>query len=109
MLRRFLCCLLLVTCLSQAWAATDMGATMAVPSHAQSDCAGHMDSGDEGLDCCPDGMTATAGCASLCAASADIANPPLAPAVAPDAAPLDYLPAPLPGPRYIPLNPPPIA
>ena len=109
MVRRVLCCVLLMTCLSQAWAATGMGAMMAAQSTAQSDCGGHVDGGNDLPGCCLDGAAANAGCQSACGASAATAQVPIQPALAHGAAPLEILPAPRAGPRYLPLNPPPIA
>jgi hypothetical protein len=109
MVRRILCCLLLAAALSQAWAVSDMGATMAAQSASQSDCAGHSNDGDDVPDCCAGSALADAGCESFCGASAAVARVAIQPPVSHGAAPLELLPAPRPGPRYIPLNPPPIA
>jgi len=75
----------------------------------QQDCAGHMDAGDEGCDCCPDGAPAGAACESVCGASAAVLPSVVEPVVTLGAAPVVLAAAVRAGPRYIPLNPPPIA
>jgi hypothetical protein len=109
MAKLVLMALLLTAVGMQVWASSDMGATMAAQTAMHTDCAGQMDVGDDGADCCPDGAPMNAGCASLCSASAVIANISVQPAVGSGAAPLVLLPVPHSTPRYIPLTPPPNA
>ncbi len=106
MFRTLIFSVLLAAFFGQGWAQAGMSASMAPASHA--DCAEHMDP-DTGCDCCPDGAAAAGGCAALCAVA--IALTSALPEVALGRTPLDstfFLPDRA-GPRYLPLNPPPIA
>lgn len=104
MARKLICSLLLAAFLGQGW----FQAGMAVPAKSASpaDCAGTM-SAD--CDCCPDGAAAGSACASLCSVA-------FAPALALPEVTVNLVqfrstfsqPARA-GPRYLPLNPPPIA
>jgi len=109
MARRLVCCLLLLTGLSQAWAASGM--VLAAEPVTQDDCAGHMTDTDEPAPggCCPDGGPMSAGCAAACSAAVALGPAPVVPAVTQGAPPRVDLPATRASPSYLPLNPPPIA
>jgi hypothetical protein len=106
MFRQLLFSLLLAALLGQGWAQASM-AVVAAPAMPEG-CAGHMASdADDG--CCPDGADTAGACAAVC--SAAVALTSSAPAVAIGLGPLRstfFQPARA-GPRYLPLNPPPIA
>lgn len=106
MIRNLAFAVLLAAFLGQGWAQASM-AGMAAPAMAE-DCAGHMSS-DAGCDCCPDGAMAAGACAAACSAAfalttavADVA------VIRQEQHSLYFQPARA-GPRYLPLNPPPIA
>ncbi len=106
MARTFIYGLLIAALLGQGWAQ----AAMPLPETAtsQADCAGHMPS-DGVPDCCPDGAMASGACAAAC--SAAFALTTVAPEVVVSRSQFDSTfrqPARA-GPRYLPLNPPPIA
>jgi len=106
MFRQLIFSLLLAAFLGQGWAQASM-ATMGAPAMPE-DCAGYMASDSDG-DCCPDGAEAAGACAAAC--SAAVALTSSTPAVAIGLGSLGstfYQPARA-GPRYLPLNPPPIA
>jgi hypothetical protein len=106
MFRQLIYGLLLAAFLGQGWAQASMTG-MAAPA-MQDDCAGHMASDSEG-DCCPDGADAAGACAAVC--SAAVALTSSAPAVAIGLEPprSTFFQLVRAGPRYLPLNPPPIA
>ena len=106
MARTLIFSLLLAAFLGQGWAR----ATMAEPAEpaAPSECGGHPDSGATG-DCCPDGAAGMNACASVCAAAFALAASAPEVASSREAFHSLVLPAFHAGPRYHPLNPPPIA
>ncbi len=106
MIRHLVFAVLLAAFLGQGWAQASMAgmATPAVPE----DCAGHMSS-DAGCDCCPDGAMAAGACAAVCSAAfALTASLPVVPVIRGVSDTAFIQPARA-GPRYLPLNPPPIA
>jgi hypothetical protein len=106
MFRNLVFSILLAAFLGQGWAQASM-AGMAAPA-MQEDCAGQM-AFDTSCDCCPDGAMAAGACASACSAAFALAS--VAPDVAVGRGQFDssFFPPVRAGPRYLPLNPPPIA
>lgn len=106
MIRTLVIAVLLAAFLGQGWA--QAGMTMTAQPATQSDCAGHMPS-DAGCDCCPDGAMATGACAAACSTGFALAS--VVPEVAPSRGQIQstYVPPARADPRYLPLNPPPIA
>lgn len=106
MARTFINGLLIAAFLAQGWAE----AAMPLPEGAspQADCAGHMPV-DTAPDCCPDGAMASGACASACSAAFGLAA--AAPEVTVNRGQFysKFLQPARAGPRYLPLNPPPIA
>lgn len=106
MFRQLIFSLLLVAFLGQGWAQASM-AGMAAPAMQES-CAGHMASDSDG-DCCPDGADTAGACAAVCSASAAVTSSASDVAVSLGQSTSNYFRPFGDGPRYIPLNPPPIA
>ena len=106
MARTFIYGLLIAAFLGQGWA--QAGVSVPVEPASQADCTGHMKSGAE-CDCCPDGAMAAGACASAC--SAAFALTAASPEVIVNRGQFDssFFPPVRAGPRYLPLNPPPIA
>lgn len=106
MARSLIYSLLIAALLGQGWAQ----AAMPLPEAAstQADCAGHTPS-DTGPDCCPDGAMAAGGCASACSAAFALATVAPEVVVSPSQYDSTFLQLARAGPRYLPLNPPPIA
>jgi hypothetical protein len=106
MAKRLLCVMLL---LMLGWQAI---AQAAVAVHAdaamQEHCAGHEDT-QPSCECCPDGLGMSAGCATLCSATAALPtlmiDTPEHTAVERHVLTVRESP----GPAYLPLNPPPIS
>ena len=106
MVIKLLCGLLLATFLGQGWAQS--GVIMSAEPVSQTDCMDHVKS-DAGCKCCPDGARVGGACFSLCAASVALACVLPELTVSRGQLRTDLVqPAPA-GPRYLPLNPPPIA
>jgi len=106
MVRTFILSLLLAAFAAQGWAASGM--SMPVELAAQADCTGLMGQ-DTGNDCCPDGMSAMGACASLCSAAFALASVVPEVSVSRGQFRSDFFQPVRAGPRYLPLNPPPIA
>src|SRR5688572_4252783 len=106
MVRTFILSLLLAAFVAQGWAQS--GIDVPAEPASQADCTGLMGH-DTGNDCCPDGMSATGACASVCSAAFALAT--LVPEVAAsrDQFRSIFSQAVHASPRYLPLNPPPIA
>jgi hypothetical protein len=103
MIRHLVFAVLLAAFLGQGWAQ----ASMAAPAMSE-DCAEQMISGAD-CDCCPDSTMAAGACAAVCSAAFALAT------AAPEIAVIRqeqhslYFQPSRAGPRYLPLNPPPIA
>lgn len=102
----FILSLLLAAFVGQGWAQSGMAAP-AEPA-SQADCSGQMEQGSGG-DCCPDGVTATAACASVCSAAFALATVVPEVAASRDQFRSIFSLAAHASPRYLPLNPPPIS
>jgi hypothetical protein len=106
MVRTLIFSLLLAAFLAQGWA--QAGMIMPADASSPADCAGHLQP-DADSDCCPDGAMASGACASLCSAAfALTASLPVVPVIRGVSDTAFIQPARA-GPRYLPLNPPPIA
>jgi hypothetical protein len=106
MLRPLTCSLLLAAFLSQGWA--QAGMVMPAGAASLAECMDHAVS-DDGCDCCPDAVSAAGACAVLCAAAAALAVPLPEVTVIHGQFRASFHPPVRAGPRYLPLNPPPIA
>jgi hypothetical protein len=106
MVRTFILSLLLAAFVGQGWAQSGM----AVPAEpaSQADCPGQMEHG-AGSDCCPEGTPAAGACASVCSAAFALATFVPEVAASRDQFHSTFSPAVHASPRYLPLNPPPIA
>ena len=104
---RILGFLVLLAVVSQAWAAAGM--SIAIDDGAGTAHCPEQVSDDDPGDCCPDEGVMNAGCEALCSSATALARSATVPVISQGAAPLVILPASRAGPRYIPLNPPPIA
>jgi hypothetical protein len=106
MIRQLIFSLLLAAFLGQGWAQASMIGMVA--PEMQDDCTGHVTSDASG-DCCPDGADTAGACAAVCSAAVALAY--AAPAVAISLEPTrsNFVQPVRAGPRYLPLNPPPIA
>jgi len=103
--RHLIFAILLAAFLGQGWAQASM-AGMATPAMPE-DCAGHM-SPDAGSDCCPDGAMASGACVAACSAAIALTTAVPEVAVIRQAQRSPYFQPVRAGPRYLPLNPPPI-
>lgn len=106
MIRQLIFALLLAAFLGQGWAQASM-AGMAAPAMPE-DCAGQMASDADG-DCCPDGADTGGACAAVCSAAAALTSSAAAVAIGLGQHRSNFLQPVRAGPRYLPLNPPPIA
>jgi len=106
MVRAFILSLLLAAFVGQGWAQPGM----AVPAEpaSQADCSGQMGHG-AGSDCCPDGAPGTGACGSVCSAAFALATVVPEVAISRDHFRSIFLQVVRVDPRYLPLNPPPIA
>jgi hypothetical protein len=105
MVRAFILSLLLAAFVGQGWAQSGM-----VPAEpaSQADCSGQIEHGTGG-DCCPDGASATGACASLCSAAFALATVVPEVDASRDQFRSIFSQVVRAGPRYLPLNPPPIS
>jgi hypothetical protein len=103
MIRNLVFTALLAAFLAQGWAQ----AGVAAPAMA-ADCAEQM-TADADCDCCPDGVMAAGACAAACSAAFALAVVAPEVAVTREAQRSPYFQPTRAGPRYLPLNPPPIA
>ena len=106
MVRTFILSLLLAAFVGQGWAQSGM--TVPAAPASQPDCSGDMEHGSS-RDCCPDGTSAMGACAFLCSAAFALVS--VVPEVALSRGQFlwTFLQLARAGPRYLPLNPPPIA
>jgi hypothetical protein len=106
MFRQLIFSLLLAAFLGQGWAQASM-AGMAAPA-MQEDCAGQLAADADG-DCCPDGADTAGACAAVCSAAVALTSTAPAVAIGLGSFRSTFFQPVRAGPRYLPLNPPPIA